>query len=119
MNVIRKYVHYVVAVIMFLAGLAAAIASVRYIVVDAKVSTLSITLVGASFPGQAVSGAVHQITKRAAASVQARVGCGNCPEPLVKIRSVLVRTDGYLHQRRQETGKYACALCLGQLSMLC
>jgi hypothetical protein len=38
MNIIRKYAHYVVAVIMFLAGIASAIASVRYIVVDAKVS---------------------------------------------------------------------------------
>jgi hypothetical protein len=36
MNILRKYAHYVVAVIMFLAGIASAIASVRYIVVDAK-----------------------------------------------------------------------------------
>ena len=37
MNVLRKYAHYIVAVIMFMAGIASAIASVRYIVVDAKV----------------------------------------------------------------------------------
>ena len=40
MNPIRKYVHYVVAVITFLTGIAAAIASVRYIVVDAQVCSL-------------------------------------------------------------------------------
>ena len=39
MNPIRKYLHYFGAVITFLTGIAAAIASVRYIVVDAQVST--------------------------------------------------------------------------------
>ena len=43
MNPIRKYAHYIVAVIMFCAGIASAIASVRYIVVDAKVRWVSQT----------------------------------------------------------------------------
>ena len=37
MNIVRKSLHWVFAVVMFLTGIASAIASVRYIVEDAKV----------------------------------------------------------------------------------
>ncbi len=51
MNPIRKYLHYIGAVITFLAGIAAAIASVRYIVVDAQVSTPAMVAHFCALPG--------------------------------------------------------------------